>query len=541
MTMHAPHVPASPRKQYSGSKLQRAGYSAAALVIMAGTLIRLGLAALLDPGIDEAYAVAVTTQWQLSWFDHPPMAFWWVKAMREIAEPFFGEDVPMLVLRLPFVFAFSITSVVMFDLTNHRWGPRSGLWMVLALSLAPFFMVSAGSWLVPDGPLVLFLSLTARLLDRILFSERTPASESRLWLAAGLTLGLAGLSKYHALLFVVGAAAFILATPHRRRLMMPAPWMAAAIAGLVTSPVLIWNVQHDWVSFLFQSSRGVGSGGPNWSGLARSVVGQAVYLGPWTLIAALAATISVLGVSSARAGPAAFLAALGLPSVILFTAVPLWGGDALPHWQMPGWLFLLPILGHAVALVETRRHQPHRAAKGFTVAAAAVLALAICAVALIRYMPPSSSLIARLGLETFLVESLTWRGLADNLAERGLLPTPTPVTTPPDRPLVLAFSWVEASRLAEALGPRATVLVFGDGPRGFAFLADPAAWTGRDVLFIGRPNAFARALGMARPHFNRIDRQAPVAVEIGNQILFEAEVAIGRNLKSRYPLPYPRR
>lgn len=543
MTVPPPHLSAFPGKQLSTSRLQQADFSAgtlraAAMVIMLGTLARLGLAALLDPGVDEAYAVAVATQWQLSWFDHPPMAFWWVKAMREIAKPLFGDDVPVLVLRLPFVFAFTITSVVMFDLTHRRWGPRAGLWTVLALNLAPFFMVSAGSWLVPDGPLVLFLSLTAWLLDRILFSEHAPAVERRLWLGAGLTLGLAGLSKYHAALFAVGAAVFVLATPHRRRLMIPAPWLAVAIAGLVVSPVFIWNVQHDWVAFLFQSSRGVGSGGTNWSGLVRSVVGQAAYLGPWTLIAALAATISLLW-SGTRAGPAALLAALGLPSIIIFTAVPLLGGDALPHWQMPGWLFSLPILGHAIASREARRSQPDRTARSFAVIAGAVLGFAIIAVALIRYTPPSSALIARLGLHTFLEESLTWRGLADNLAERGLLPPS--VTTPQDRPLVVAFSWVEASRLAEALGPRATVLVFGDDPRGFAFLADPADWIGRDVLFVGRPGAFARGLRSARPHFTRIDRQAPVAVEIGNEILFEAEVAFGRNLISPYPLPYPRR
>lgn len=521
--------------------MQWADYSAAASVIMAGTLIRFGLAALLDPGVDEAYAVAVATQWQLSWFDHPPMVFWLVKAMREIVEPIFGEDVPVLVLRLPFVLAFTVTSVVMFDLTRRRWGARAGLWMALALSLAPFFVISAGSWLVPDGPLVLFLSLTAWLLDRILFSENTPASERRLWFAVGLTLGFAGLSKYHAALFAVGAAVFLLATPHRRRLMTPAPWVAAGIAGLVASPVFIWNGQHEWVSFLFQSSRGVGSSGPNWPGLVRSVIGQAIYLGPWTLIAALASAISLLRVSDTRAGPVAFQAALGLPPIIIFTVVPIWSGAALPHWQMPGWLFLLPILGHAIASVEARFHQPHRAAKIFAVAAAAVLVIAICAVTMIQNKPPSSSLIDRLGLRSFLVESVTWRGLADNLDTRGLLPTPTPGATPQDRPLVVSFSWLEASRLADALGPRATVLVFGDDPRGFAFLSDPAAWIGRDVLFIGGPNGIARDLETVRPHFSRIDRKRPVAVKIGNQILFEAEVAIGRNLLTRYPLPYPRR
>lgn len=56
-----------------------------------------------------------------------------------------------------------------------------------------------------------------------------------------------------------------------------------------------------------------------------------------------------------HSSPVRILAALGPPSIILLTAVPLWGGEALPHWQMPGWLFLLPILGHAIASLEARR------------------------------------------------------------------------------------------------------------------------------------------------------------------------------------------
>ncbi|MCZ8158819.1 MAG: glycosyltransferase family 39 protein [Rhizobiaceae bacterium] len=508
---------------------------------MAGTLFRFTLASVIDPGVDEAYAIAVATQWQLSWFDHPPMAFWWVKAMREVARPFFGENVPVLMLRLPFVIAFTITCLVMFSLTVRRWGPRAGLWTVLAVTLAPFFSVSAGSWLVPDGPLLLFLSLTAWLMERILFSGHAPGRERCLWLAAGLTLGLAGLSKYHAAFFAVGAALFIIATPHRRLLVSPAPWLAVVIAGMVASPVFIWNVQHDWVAFVFQSSRGVGSGGSDWSGFARSVFGQAAYLGPWTLVGALAATIFVLRSSAIRCGPAGYLAALGLPTILLFTAVPLWGGDALPHWQMPGWLFLLPILGHFIATLEARRHSAARAARSFAFAGGAVLAVGIMIVSLIRFTPPSPTVIARLDLNAFLEESVTWRGLADKLIERGLLPPAATVTTPPEHPLVVTFNWVEASRLAEALGARASVRVFGEDPRGFAFLADHAAWIGRDILIISRPDAFDRGVRAIRPLFTRVDLQAPVAVEIGGETLFEAQVAIGRNLISPYPLPYPRR
>jgi len=513
---------------------------AATCIMVAGVLVRLCLAALLDPGVDEAYAMAVATQWQLSWFDHPPMTFWWVKAMRELAKPFYGDDVPVLILRLPFVLAFTATSVVMFDLTHHRWGPRAGLWMLLALSLAPFFLVSAGSWMVPDGPLLLFLALTARLLHRILFSACEPARRRRLWYAAGLTLGLAGLSKYHVVLFALGVAAFILSTHHRSQLKSSAPWLAVAIAGATVSPILVWNAEHHWVSLLFQSSRGLGSGGPNWAGFARAVLGQLAYLGPWTLIASIAALSWRLRAKDSGTGPTALLAAIALPPIVLFTAVPLWGGGALPHWQMPGWLFLLPILGHAIAALESRRHNLSRLAGAFAATAAAGLALVIIAATLIRVAPPSSTLVARLGLGSFLQESITWRGLADSLTERGLLPTILH-TVPQDRRLVVAFRWIDASRLAEVLGPRATVIVIDNDPRGFAFLADSAAWLGRDVLFIGRPSTFARGLELAQPHFIRIDRQAPIPITIGDEALFQVEVAFGRSLISPFTLPYPRR
>jgi len=515
---------------------------AATVIIVAGALVRLGLAALLDPGVDEAYAMAVAGQWQLSWFDHPPMAFWWVKAMRELANPFWGEDVPVVVLRLPFVLAFTATSAVMFDLTFRRWGPRAGLWMLLALSLAPFFLVSAGSWMVPDGPLLLFLALTAWLLDQILHSASEPARRRRLWLAAGLTLGFAGLSKYHALLFALGAAAFILATPHRSQLKTSAPWLAIAIAGATVSPILFWNAEHDWVSFSFQSSRGFGSDGPDWAGFARALLGQLAYLGPWTLVASSAALSWRLRAEDKRSGSTAFLAAIGLPTIVVFTMVPVWGGAALPHWQMPGWLFLLPVLGHAIAELETRHRKPSRLARSFAATAAALLALVIIAVTLIRFAPPSPTVIARLGLGSFLQESMTWRGLAESLTERGLLPATAQRTTmPKERPLVVAFRWIDASRLAEVLGSRATVIAIGDDPRGFAFLADSAEWLGRDVLFIGRPGTFTRGLGAVEPHFARIDRKVPIPVLIGDQTLFQVDVALGRRLKSPFSSPYPGR
>ncbi|HEX2841342.1 glycosyltransferase family 39 protein [Hyphomicrobium sp.] len=513
----------------------------ALVVLIAGVAARLSLAALLDPGVDEAYAMAVATQWQLSWFDHPPMVFWWIKIMKVLAAPFFADGVPAMIMRLPFVLAFTATSAVMFDLARRLWGVRAGLWTLVALTMAPFFMVSAGSWMVPDGPLVLFLALTARLLAEILFFAPDAARERRLWLAAGLTLGLSGLSKYHAALFALGALAFVLASPHRRRLVTPAPWLATLIVCILVSPVLIWNATNDWVSILFQSSRGAAREGTNWSGLARAVLGQMAYLGPWVLVGAVVAAVSRLRVDRTFAGPSGFLLALALPSILVFTAVPLWGGEALPHWQMPGWLFLLPILGCAIAEIEAQRGKGLHLVRGFVACATAVLLLAISAVIIFRTLPPSPATVARLGINGFLSESVTWRGLTASLTARGLLAADPPSTVTQGRPLVVAFRWIDAARLAEALGNRATIAVFDNDPRGFAFISDPADWLGHDILLIGRPKTFSRGLEAVRHLFDHIDRQAPIQVKAGDATLFEAQVAIGRFLKSPYFLPYPRR
>lgn len=506
-------------------------------LLLFGTLARLALALVVEPGLDEAYAIAVANLRQLSWFDHPPMTFWWVASMRALTAPLFGDDVPALVLRLPFVAAFTVTSWALWDLTARRWSARAGWWALLALTLAPFFLVSAGTWLVPDGPLLLFLTLSARSLAILLFEAPEPARARLHWLMLGLFLGLAGLSKYHAALFAIAAFVFVLATPHRRRLASPWPWLAVALAGLVVTPVVIWNAENDWVSFLFQAARG-GGGRVNWIGFGRQIVGQLAYLAPWTLVGAVLATIAALRADRSSSGPSAFLLALATLPIGLFTMVPLFGGDGLPHWQMPGWLFLLPLLGRILAEAEAGgRPALPRLAGRFATLAAALLAVAALAVTLLRLAPPTPATVARFHLERPLAEATSWTGLVPALEERGLL---APDATG-RRPIVVGFGWMEAARLGEALGSRATVAVFGDDPRGFAFLSDPRAFVGRDLVLIGRPESFRRGLSDEASRFARIEPQTPIRVGLGGAPLVELDVAIGRNLRDPPRLPYPNR
>jgi 4-amino-4-deoxy-L-arabinose transferase-like glycosyltransferase len=103
----------------------------------------------------------------------------------------------------------------------------------------------------PDTALIPFALAMIWALVRLVESD-----DGRWWLAAGVFAGCAMLSKFTAALLLPAVAAFMLLPGWRRRwLSSPYPWLAALIALVLFSPVLIWNAQHDWASFKFQLVR----------------------------------------------------------------------------------------------------------------------------------------------------------------------------------------------------------------------------------------------------------------------------------------------
>jgi 4-amino-4-deoxy-L-arabinose transferase-like glycosyltransferase len=509
-------------------------------VLLSALAGRLALAGVLDPGVDEAYAIAVSG-WQLSWFDHPPMAFWWAAAMRTLLLPVFGDPAPVFMIRLPFVLMFVATSWVMFDLTRRLWGDIAGLWTLIGLSIAPFFYVSGGTWIVPDGPMLLFLAITARLVVELLFFPAAHSRQQVIWLLAGLALGLAGLSKYHALLFAIGGLGFVLATPHRRHLLTPGPWLAMAVALTVASPVLMWNAEYEWVSFRFQAGRSFGDDAPSMEGLTRAILGQMAYIGPWQFFTIAAALIGHWRLGGSWTGPSAFLLSVAAPPILLFTLLPLLDSNALPHWQMSGWMFLLPLMGRAVAERQTATGAVPREAALFARLGVAALVLAFVCLVAIRLLPPSDEVKARLGLAGFLSESARWRGLREALRDRKLLIPPQPGLGRLAQPVVATLHWIDGARVAEAIGRDVAVTVFNDDPRGFSFLLDPQQAVGQDVLILGRRDIINARLGRLERYFERIDPQPPIAITLDGHTLFEIDAAIGRRMKFTYIHPYPKR
>jgi dolichol-phosphate mannosyltransferase len=208
------------------------------------TLLRFALCGIAELIPEETYYWMYSKHPALGYFDHPPMVAWMIAAGTAL----FGDT--QLGVRFG-TFLLWIASCGLVFLTGRLWfDKRAALAATLLFALAPVF-VGMGFITTPDAPLLFFWLAALYFISRALHTNR-----GNYWLLAGVAFGGALLSKYYALLLAPSVAWFLLLSPtHRRWLRRPQFWLALPVALLVFSPVIIWNAQHDWASFLFQSTR----------------------------------------------------------------------------------------------------------------------------------------------------------------------------------------------------------------------------------------------------------------------------------------------
>ena len=334
------------------------------LLVLALTGVRLIAAAGIHLTEDEAYYRLWAQHLQLGYLDHPPMIAWWIRA----GEALFG-DTPLGV-RLAPVLASGLSSWLIGELArtlgaDGRTAFRAALWYNATLTVC-----LGGMLAIPDAPASLFWTLTLWTLARF-WASRRPVW----WLAAGLAAGLAVMSKYSALFLAPGVLLWLLAVPGGpAELRKPGPWAAAAIAAAVFSANVVWNAQHQWITFAKQFGR-IAPHGVS-PGHVAELIGEQLLL--FTPLLAVFAALGVRQAWRERRDPGAVQLMLPVATSAPFAAYLLLHSlhdRVQAHWPVP--LFGALALCAAVAagrLGETRLWKGLRIAApalGFVVAACA--------------------------------------------------------------------------------------------------------------------------------------------------------------------------
>ena len=310
----------------------------------------------LSPDETQYALYSVNLGW--SYFDHPPLVGWVQWPWAQLG----GQDILMRIVPM---LSWALAAVGLMALavelapSQKQMAARAAL-LLWSLSPIPHLL---GLALVPD---TLLLPITCALMVVTWRLCDVPHARSwRLWLALGLLLGLAGLTKYTAVLLAVGVVLALLLAHGPRLLTWPQPWVAALVAGLLISPVILWNATNDWISFAYQFSHAKGNADWRPSRVAAFLLvqvlgyGLLLVIGSWSAWRLSRKTPDKLAaapkVASRAISVLLFCACFGLPTLLLLTYLS-GRGSTLPHWSAAAWAALVPLAASAcISLWQTRR------------------------------------------------------------------------------------------------------------------------------------------------------------------------------------------
>lgn len=308
-----------------------AGYSLVLRILYSG---------IIDLIPEEAYYWNYGRHLDLGYLDHPPMVGW----LNYFTTGFLGKS--ELVVRVPAILAWCITIYFLYRLTRNLFDKTAALIAVLMISVLPIY-IATGMFMMPDPPLYAAWMGALYFLSRALLDDHDGA-----WLGVGACLGLGMLSKYTIALLPLAALVFVLLHimgRTRRTLLRPGVYLGAILSVILFLPVIVWNAEHNWVSFTFQGAR-------RWSGRSHFslhilLINILIVITPLG-VAAVSKTLfpregrlrSVLREIDPEGVKLSFARVFTLVPLAVFVLHSLQGLSKF-NWTGPVWLASLPLLG----------------------------------------------------------------------------------------------------------------------------------------------------------------------------------------------------
>ncbi|SFV33101.1 ArnT family glycosyltransferase [Thermoflavifilum thermophilum] len=305
-----------------------------ALLIFITTLLHLVLAFVLPLGNDEVYYWTYALHPAWSYFDHPPMVGWliWLTTL--------GTHLHQeLFVRLGAVLCSALTMYVVYDTGRMVRNERTGWIAALCYACALYSSILAGVFILPDSPQILFWWLALRSLLRIANDD---TDKPLAWLAFGIWTGLATLSKIHGIFLWMGAALYLLLF-RRKTLKNPYVYVAAGITLICIIPILIWNVQHHFITYTYHSQRvDVAQSHIHLNYFVTEILGECFYHHPLLYILTWICLIQIFRKKFQALTPQTIriLLSCSLPLIGILLGISLFR-SILPHWSGPAYSSLL--------------------------------------------------------------------------------------------------------------------------------------------------------------------------------------------------------
>ncbi len=191
---------------------------------------------------DELYYLACARHLDWGYVDHPPLSIALLAAWTGV----FGDSLAALRMAPALIGAASV--VVAAQLARELGGAgRAQVLTALIVALAPVNLVVQGFYSM-NAVDILVWELAFLVIARLV-REPTLAH----WCALGLLVGFGLMNKFSLMWLGAGLLVGVLATPHRRLLATPGPWLGGALALAIFLPHVVWQWSNGFPTAEFMS------------------------------------------------------------------------------------------------------------------------------------------------------------------------------------------------------------------------------------------------------------------------------------------------
>jgi hypothetical protein len=306
------------------------------LLIILTSLIRMIVAGSLELGNDEVYYQTYAQHLQWNYFDHPPMVALLIRL--STFNLFFHHE---FFIRLGSIFCAATGTFLIYKIGSRINNQRTG-WIVAILYNTSFYTsVIAGTFILPDSPLVVFWLLSMYFMICILENEATQKDLTVLFILLGICIGLCIMSKLHGVFLWFGFCGYIIF--HRRYLLrFYMLWISGLISIMIMYPIYKWNLENHFITYNYHQGRiSFWGNSPDPNHLMQQVLGSFFYSNPVNFIIYIL-TLYALYKRKIKKLPKNYplflWLSLPLIGVLLFTSL---FNETLPHWSGPAYLSLM--------------------------------------------------------------------------------------------------------------------------------------------------------------------------------------------------------
>jgi Dolichyl-phosphate-mannose-protein mannosyltransferase len=525
----------------------------AIIILLVGFFVRLVISLFLNPGFDEAYYYLYTLHPDWSYFDHPPL----VALTTGFGIWLTGGQVSQFTIRIGTLLLYTGSLAFLYLAALRLYTLQIAINTLAIASAIPIFQIAFGTLNIPDTPLIFFWAISLWLATQEFFDYRVYQPSFRLTLLC-VTVGLACLGKYHGFILGLGLIGFCLFSPTYRRA-LKSKWFLIGIPIflLTISPVLYWNIIHDWVSFRFQSERVIPSSSYQIDRLAVTLLVEMLYLFPTfgfpLLLAVIRSTIQQIrhldwwrSTSSRIFGnewdleKRGFILWLSLPLILGFTLISGYQ-QILPAWKMPGYWTATILLAERIAVSRRYAHTriPYRWFFGSIAAILLLISIALSHVAFGTFQTPGKSSIYGLmpiktdpSIQLFDVQQLR-QGFVSNTKLNVALK---------QADFVFTNRYYLAGQIGMAIAPtfQKPLTCFDSDLRGFAFWSKPKQWVGKNAIYLGSKTfeVDLDAKNRYPSYFKKLTKLGEIPIRRGGEVVETFSVYQAQNMLKPFPRPY---